>query len=201
MKKDNDYLLSIDGSTVSTGWSIFDKKTNKLIDYGVIKHTFQTSLSKQESADNRRERILYMIDELQKVITKYKPNEAVAEDVPPTYKKRGNNSVTVLALGTLQGAMLGLSHMNNIPIHFVSVSTWHSCLGILKSKGDLKKQSIEWANTKHKISFLYKSPSSKFNQDDIADSICIGSFYLGNYQSETKTKLGVRTSRLRKAVK
>ena len=48
---------------------------------------------------------------------------------------------------------------------------------------------------------IYKSPSSKFNQDDIADSICIGSYYLGNYQSETKVKLGVRTSKLRKAVK
>lgn len=182
----NNYLLSIDGSTVATGWAIFDKDTKQLIDYGVVKAPIIKAETKEESANNRRFRILEMLKGVNEVIEKYKPNEARMEEVPPTFGS-GQNSTTVLALGTVQGAMLGLcTFAHNIPISFVSVSTWHSDFGILKSKGDLKEQSISMVNNKYNINLIYKSPSSKFNQDNEADAICIGMHYLGDYEKRKR---------------
>ena len=81
-----------------------------------------------------------------------------------------------------------MCHTLGVEFDFVSVATWHSALGILKSKGDLKEQSINIANEKYGINLLFKSPSSKYNQDDIADSALIGAFYLGNYTKIEKIK-------------
>lgn len=187
------YLLAIDGSTVATGWAIIDKDNLSLIDYGEIKAESEKAESKSDSANKRRERIISMIDGIKEVIDKYNPNEAVMEEVPPTFGG-GTNSTTVLALGTVQGAMLGLVRYNyNIPIYFTSVSTWHSDMGILKSKGDLKEQSIKMANSRYGIELIYKSPSSKFNQDNASDAINIGRHYLGDY--ECPMKFGNRKSR------
>ena len=41
-----------------------------------------------------------------------------------------------------------------------------------------KKMSIDYVNQTFGLNLIYKSPSSKKNQDDIADAICIGYFYL-----------------------
>ena len=164
-----EYLLSIDASTKKTGYSIIDIDSLELMGYGVI-----TELEKdKEGREHRRERIIAMAMSLSEIIDKYNPSVIVQEDVPPALQ----NSDTVLALGVLQGAIMYMASLHNISVNFISVSTWHSALGILKSKGDLKKQSIEWANNKYGIDLIYKSPSSKFNQDDIADAICIGSYY------------------------
>lgn len=165
-----EYLLSLDGSTVATGASIFDINTKELIDYTVFK---------KDSCEEKdmRKRVIYMIDCINNYIKLHKPKQIVMEQVVPAI----NNSSTVLALGILQGGVLGLAHSFDIPINFVEVPYWHSELGILKSKGDLKEQSISWVNNKYNLNLIYKSPSSKHNQDNEADSICIGSVYLGNY--------------------
>ena len=175
----DNYLLSIDGSTVATGVSIFDINNKKLIDYTVFKK------DKNEEKDMRK-RVIYMIDCISNYIKKYKPKRIIMEQVIPAI----NNSSTVLALGILQGGILGLSHGLNIPIDFIDVPYWHSELNILKSKGDLKEQSIKWVNDKYNLNLTYKSPSSKYNQDNEADSICIGSVYLGNYIKPKKRKIG-----------
>lgn len=173
------YLLSIDGSTVGTGISIFDINTKELIDYTVFKK------SKEEESDLRK-RVIYMIDNVRDYIKVYSPKQIVMEQVIPAI----NNSMTVLALGILQGGILGVAHGFNIPIDFIEVPYWHSELGILKSKGDLKEQSINWVNEKYGLNLIYKSPSSKYNQDNEADSICIGTVYLGNYIKAKKRKIG-----------
>lgn len=167
MKK---YLLSLDGSTVATGASIFDMNTKELINYTAFKK------SREEELDMRK-RVIYMIDRISDYIKLYKPKQIVMEQVIPAV----NNASTVLALGILQGGVLGLSHGLDIPIDFIDVPYWHKELGIMKSKGEIKEQSINWVNQKYKLNLIYKSPKSKYNQDNEADSICIGSVYLGNY--------------------
>ena len=176
MKK---YLLSIDGSTVGTGVSIFNIDTKELVDYQVFKKN-------SEEERDMRKRVIYMIDCISNYIKKYNPQKIVMEQVIPAI----NNASTVLALGILQGGILGLSHGFNIPIEFMDVPYWHSELNILKSNGDLKEQSIKWVNDKYNLNLIYKSPSSKYNQDNEADSICIGSVYLGNYIKTKKRKIG-----------
>lgn len=170
-----EYLLSIDGSTVATGASIFDMNTKNLIDYTAFKK------DRKEELDMRK-RVIYMIDCISDYIKLYNPKQIVMEQVIPAI----NNASTVLALGILQGGVLGLSHGLNIPIEFIDVPYWHKELDIKKSKGDIKEQSIKWANEKYGLNLIYKSPTSKYNQDNEADSICIGSVYLGNYKKIKK---------------
>jgi len=181
----NNYLLSIDGSTTASGWSIIDKDTFELIDYGVYEKD-------RKDEPILRNRVIYMIDGIKEVIEKFNPCEIVMEDVPPSVQ----NSMTVLALGILSGGVLGLAHSKNIPIKYISVATWHSALnfydGTAKGKetDNMKQQSIKFANEKYGLNLIYKSASSKFNMDNQSDSICIGCFYLENYiKKEPKKKL------------
>ena len=88
----------------------------------------------------------------------------------------------------MKGVVIGICDTLGLDYDFVSVATWHSALGILKSKGDLKEQSINWVNERYNKSFLFVSKSSKKNEDDICDSISLGSFYLGNYTKIEKNK-------------
>lgn len=166
-------LLSIDGSTTATGWAIFNSDTKELINYGVYKSDLK----------DRRERIRFMIDGIKTVIKLHNPNQIVMEDVPPSIQ----NSDTVLALGILQGGVLGLALQLNIPIKWTPVPTWHSDLDFYdgtkegKSSENMKRKSVEFANNKYGLSLIYKSKTSKFNEDNQSDAICIGCHYLGNY--------------------
>lgn len=171
--------LFLDMSTKSSGWAILNMVTCELVAYGRIEKY------KEEESDMRK-RVMYMMDNIRLVIDKYEPCKVIMEDVVPTI----NNSCTVKALAILSGAITGMCHTLGLEYDFVSVATWHSELGILKSKGDLKKQSIDIANEKYGIDLLWKSPSSKYNMDDIGDSINIGSYYLGNYDKINKKQFG-----------
>lgn len=179
------FLLSIDGSTTGTGWAIINKDTLKLIDYGVFKKTKAEEII-------MRNRVIYMIDGLNEIIEKYNPNEIVMEEVIPMI----NNAYTVLALGILSGGVLGIAHARNIPINYITVASWHTALNFYdgttdgKKTDNMKQMSIEFANNKYNLNLIYKSKSSKFNSDNEADAVCIGCYYLGNYEKQNKAKFG-----------
>lgn len=174
------YILSCDCATHIFGWAIINKKDFTLVDYGEI-HC---------DKDDVMERTNYMVDELQKVVKKYRADlsSAVVEDVPRNIK----NVNTTMALGKLNGAVLYLLHKYNLPTELIYPSTWHSKLGILTSKGDVKKQSIEWVNKKYNTDFKYYSKSSKKNQDNITDPIAMACVVLGNYDKALKFGVGER---------
>lgn len=177
-------LLSIDGSTTATGWAVFNCETKELLDYGVFK----------SDLEDRRDRIRFMINGIKETIQKYKPSHIVMEDVPPSI----NNSSTVLSLGVLQGGVLGLSFFEEISIDWTLVPVWHSDLDFYdgtkegKSSDNMKRKSIEFANSKYGLKLIYKSKSSKFNEDNQADAICIGCHYLGDYPKKEKRGFGKR---------
>lgn len=159
-------LLAIDGSTKATGWSIFDMDSKSLIKYGVIK------VDPKEEKDTRV-RIIHMVEGLTEIFEKYEIDEVIMEDVPPSMQ----NAVTVKMLGMLQGGVIGLCHTYGVQVdidNFILPNVWHSDLKILKSKGDLKEQSVNLANELLGTNFIYKSKTSKFNEDDISDSALIG---------------------------
>lgn len=170
-------MLCLDLSTKSSGWSVLNMITNDLVAYGRVEKY-------REEESDMRKRVMYMMDNIRLIIDKYEPCKVVMEDVVPTI----NNSCTVKALSILSGAISGMCHTLGLEYDFVSVATWHSELGILKSKGDLKEQSINIANKLYGTSFLFKSASSKFNEDDISDSALIGAYYLGNYEKQPQKK-------------
>lgn len=169
------YILSCDCATRIFGWAVIDKDDFTLVDYGEIKCDDEDVLYRTN----------YMVDELQKVIKKYHKDikNAVVEDVPRQFQK---NIDTTVVLAKLNGAVLYLLHKYNIPTELIYPSTWHSKLSILTSKGDVKKQSIEWVNKKYNTDFKYYSKSSKKNQDNITDPICMACVILGNYDKMIK---------------
>jgi hypothetical protein len=67
-------------------------------------------------------------------------------------------------------------------------------LDIKTSKGDVKKQSIEWVNKKYGTDFKYYSKSSKKNQDNITDPIAMACVILGNY--DRMLKFGRKESKI-----
>jgi DeoR/GlpR family transcriptional regulator of sugar metabolism len=74
---------------------------------------------------------------------------------------------------------MGVCVANNVKVTFISVSTWRSALGLFdktqkgKERDEMKQKSIEMANKIFGLNLVYKSPSSKFNQEDEADAILV----------------------------
>ena len=174
-------VMSIDASTSSTGWAVFDGK--ELNTYGCIK----------SSKDDWRNRIADMVDELDKIIKQYDGIERIyVEDVP----LKSQNPMTLKQLSVLQGALLGMAIGNKIYIEFVPLTYWRRKAGLYDGtkeglkRPEMKKKSIELANKTWNLNLIYKSPSSKFNQDDEADGLNLGAAMVGihNYDEEKTTK-------------
>lgn len=168
------FLISCDCATHIFGWAVINKEDFSLVDYGEIHCDDEDVMIRTN----------YMVDELQKIIKKYKTelDSAVVEDVPRIIK----NINTTMVLGKLNGAVLYLLHKYNLTVDLIYPSTWHSKLDILKSKGDIKQQSIEWVNKHYNTDFKYYSKSSKKNQDNITDPIAMACAVLGNYDKMVK---------------
>lgn len=155
--------MGIDASTTSTGWSIFDE--SNLIAYGAIK----------PKGVNWRDRIINEGPELKKIIEKYRPEYIYMEDVP---LKKGNVK-TLMILGAVQGFIYGIISLFKIPVIFLNPSGWRSSIGLFdgtkegRLREELKKKAIEKANKEFNLNLVWKSTSSKFNEDDQAEAILI----------------------------
>lgn len=155
--------MGIDASTTSTGWAIFDG--SNLIGYGVIK----------PKSDNWRDRLIEQGPQLANIIQTYKPEKIFMEDVP----LKGSNVKALVILGAVQGFIYGVISSFNIPVFFIVPSEWRSLLGLFDGTREgthrdmLKKKAIDKANKLFSLNLLYKSPSSKFNEDDIAEAILL----------------------------
>jgi len=77
-------LLTIDASTKSTGWAIFEN--TQLTNYGVITAT----------SSNLYNRIDKMTIEIDKLVEQYQPTNIVIEEVLPTDVRNNNNVVICL---------------------------------------------------------------------------------------------------------
>ncbi|MCD8210161.1 MAG: crossover junction endodeoxyribonuclease RuvC [Prevotella sp.] len=150
-------ILSIDGSTKSTGWAVFDDET--LLDHGCIAAT---------SADLIN-RIHKMTDGLRAVLDKYPDiQKVVMEEVRP--EQGLQNLATHRALMYLQAAIEFMIHddYKKIKIETVYPSEWRKVCGIKTGKGvrreTLKPQDIAFVKNTYGIDV----------NDDVADAICIG---------------------------
>lgn len=163
MKK-NDVILGLDASSASTGFSIFDNKG--LAAYGIIK----------PEGNDWRERLVHQAPQLKEIIEKYHPTQIIMEDVPLNGK--GGLKILVV-LGAVQGMILGLASSYGIHIKFVTPNEWRSKVGLFTGNRDdtkrdeMKKKSVEFVNQEFGLKLKWISKSSKFNEDDISDSILI----------------------------
>jgi len=147
-------LLTIDASTKSTGWAIFEN--TQLTNYGVITAT----------SSNLYNRIDKMIIEIDKLIERYQPTNVVIEEVLPADVRNNNN--VFKALIYLQGFMCKTLDKYKIIPTFVVASHWRKICGI-KTGSSIKRESLKPKD----IAFVKKEYGIDVN-DDIADAICIG---------------------------
>lgn len=153
-------ILSLDCSTKSTGWSIFEE-TN-LQEYGCITSA-STDLFK---------RIHKMVDEIDNLIKNNNINKLIMEEVRPDIGTTNLN--THRALMWLQGAIAMMVHDNypKVTIEYLYPSEWRKCCKIKTGRG-VKRDTVK----KSDIQFVEETFGIKVN-DDIADAIGIGYAYL-----------------------
>ena len=158
-------IISLDLSTKSSGYAVFID--NKLAGYGLIK----------SDKEDWRERLYEMGSQLGNIFDIYKPNKIYIEDVP--LNPRGGIKTAVM-LGAVQGMVYGIGASRGIQMEFILPSVWRSPLGLFDGsrkgtqRDELKRKSVEKANELFKLDLIYKSPASKFNQDDMSDAILLG---------------------------
>lgn len=190
-------VLGLDMSSHRSGFALF--VDNKLADYGLWE------LSNKEESDWRK-RIAYMADHVAEYCVQNMVQYIYVEDVPPTIDN--SQTVKVLsALQGMLITIAALHNVDiyfvpvktwkqKIGINIVASKANNACkkriretfnkqatskLNKLKgwTKAWEKKMSVDYANYVFDLNLVYKSPTSKFNQDDIADAINIAWSQIG----------------------
>ena len=150
-------ILSLDLSTKSSGWAIFND--GLLIDYGCI----------TSSSTDLLKRINIMTDGIKDILQKHPDiNKVYAEEVRP--ENGLQNLKTHRALMWLQGviALTLYNYNKKLEMELIYPSSWRSVIGIKTGRG-IKRTSLKEKD----IQFVKENYNLDVN-DDIADAICIG---------------------------
>jgi len=149
-------LLSLDLSTKSSGWAIFEDGFLK--DSGCI----------ASSSTDLLKRINIMIDGIKTIVEKYNPNKVIAEEVRP--ENGMQNLKTHRALMWLQGgiALMLYDYNKKLEMELIYPSSWRAAIGIKTGRG-IKRTTLKEKD----IQFVKENYNLDVN-DDEADAICIG---------------------------
>lgn len=152
----NKTVIAFDESTKSTGYAIF--KNSELIDYGVI----------EQNSKNVLERVNNIINEINILIEKYKPNDIALENIQITL-----SAPTAKSLMGLQFLIELLCFQKNIKCTTIRPTHWRKVLGLSNSSKLNRKEKKE-------ATITYVKEKYKINEDidDICDAICIGECYI-----------------------
>lgn len=183
--KNMNRIIGIDASTTCIGWCIFEGE--ELIDCGKIKPN--------DKGLEWRDRIQDLMPQLSNIMEKYNPSEAYIEDVPLMTSK---GKLTLVQLGAVQGAILGVCSAHKVDVHFLKVSEWRGNIGLYdgtaqgKERDKLKQHSIEKANKLFGLDLKLEftkggNYSGEKSDDDIADAILIAASTMDKYKIEQKT--------------
>lgn len=149
-------LIALDESTTCTGYAVFDD--GKLIKHGLFALKSKDVL----------ERVSYIMEEIEKLIKTYKPDNMVIEDVQITM-----NAATAKSLLGLQFMIEVYAHRNNISCETYRTTKWRKILGLSNSRSldrkAKKQETIDYIKDKYGIDVL---------KDDESDAIAIGTAYL-----------------------
>ena len=158
-------ILALDQSTRTSGWSVF--KDKELISFG---HW-------TEKSEYFGTRIFNIINEIQKKINIFKPDKIIFENIQLQNDKDNKKNINIdifQKLAQVQGAIILLCQLNNIPYEIVYASEWRSKCNFLKGndkhRDNQKKITQDWV----------KKQYNKICTQDEADAICIGFSYFLN---------------------
>lgn len=162
-------VLSIDASTKSSGWAVFDD--TMLLDHGCI----------TASSTDLIKRIHKMTQGLEEIIKKYNIETIVLEEVlPDMWGNKKTNLTTYKALMYLQAEINVMIHDNGykVSIEYVYPNEWRAKCGIKTGSG-IKREALKAAD----IKFIYETYGCVVN-DDEADGIGIGHAYVHQLENE-----------------
>lgn len=143
-------ILSIDPSTTSTGWCIYE---NKPIKYGCI-----CPNKTLEYID----RVIYILKELNALKLKYEPEIIIIEQLAVT-----RNAKTAQMLAGLQVAIEVMFRQEEYLVIEARPSKWRAYCAIKgKKREELKQNAVNYIKNKYKIEV----------NDDTAESICIAEY-------------------------
>lgn len=149
-------LIALDESTTCTGYAVFDD--GELIEHGIFSFKNKDVL----------ERVSLIMEEIEKLIKTYKPDNMVIEDVQITM-----NAATAKSLLGLQFMIEVYAHRNNISCETYRTTKWRKILGLSNSRSldrkAKKQETIDYVKDKYGIDVL---------KDDESDAIAIGTAYL-----------------------
>ncbi|HRY82546.1 MAG TPA: crossover junction endodeoxyribonuclease RuvC [Candidatus Moranbacteria bacterium] len=155
MKNDNLRVLGIDPGTATTGWAILEEKNGKIepVSYGHI----ATSPQKTDA-----ERILEISRDIEKIIAKYKPQEAGVEEI--FFFK---NQKTIITVAQARGAILLTLKQNNVRVSsYTPLQVKQAITGY--GRAEKKQMQMMTKNILH----LEKLPKPDDTADAIAIAIC-----------------------------
>lgn len=192
-------VLGLDMSSKKSGYALF--VDNHLKDYGLWQ-------ANEEEKDWRK-RISYMAECVGKYCRDHNVEVIYVEDVPPIMENTQTVKVLsalqgmLIAISKLQDIVIDFvpvkTWKNEIGINFVSSKENNDCKRRIKeyfggnatqplnkvkgwAKAWEKKLSVDYVNYTFNLKLVYKSPTSKFNQDDIADAINIAWSKIGDVE-------------------
>lgn len=192
-------VLGLDMSSKKSGYALF--VDGRLEDYGL----WQAS----EDEKDWRKRISYMAECVGEYCHAHNIEEIYVEDVPPIMENTQTVKVLsalqgmLIAISKLQDIVIDFvpvkTWKNEIGINFVSSKENNDCKRRIKeyfggnatqplnkvkgwAKAWEKKLSVDYVNYTFNLKLVYKSPTSKFNQDDIADAINIAWSKIGDVE-------------------
>ena len=143
-------ILSIDSSTTSTGWCIYE---NKPIKYGCIC---------PNKALEYIDRVIYMLKELNALKLKYEPEIIIIEQLAVT-----RNAKVAQMLAGLQVAIEVMFRQEEYLVIEARPSEWRKYCNIKgKKREELKQNAVNYIKNKYKIEV----------NDDTAESICIAEY-------------------------
>lgn len=163
-------LLSLDLSTKSTGYAVFED--NVLVDYGCIKASSTDVINRIQKITKEINNVLLKHSNIKKI---------VVEEVRPENGQKGvGNLRTHKVLMWLQAALEFLIHDSfaSISIEYLYPSEWRKVCGIQTGRG-IMREKLKQAD----INFVKKIYNIEVN-DDIADAIGIGHAYITKETNE-----------------
>jgi Holliday junction resolvasome RuvABC endonuclease subunit len=155
-------ILSLDASTKSTGYAIYEGNTLKT--YGCI----------TSSSTDLFKRIHKMVDEIKPLIQEYQIDKIILEEVRPDDIGGHSNLATHKALMYLQGAICMMVHDTypKVTTDYLYPSEWRKCCKIKTGRG-VVRETVKQRD----IRFVEETFGIKVN-DDIADAIGLGYAHL-----------------------
>lgn len=162
----NKRILSLDQSTTSTGYALYDEE--KLVEYGVWRLKEKDILA----------RIVGMSKKIHSYIIDQKVDIVVFEDT-----NRLQNTQTLKHLSMLMGSILYICEQKGKDWLMVLPGVWRSELRFSDGTRESQKRKRQKEYAKEYASNLV---GVEIKNEDIAEAICIGSAFIKNQKGEDK---------------